>query len=332
MFQCLYIEEEILSHPQTRRFCERFAHLPHIICKRYGEIFNRRRQNFRLQKEKPSLILAKKFDHFVLETPDGYGIGGKRNFYFSHMLNCIYDCRYCFLQGMYQSAHHVVFVNFEDFQQAIEAKIQEAPLEPSYFFSGYDCDSLALEPLTHFVENMLPFFASRPNAYLELRTKSINTQFLLQRSPLANCIVAFSLTPKEISEALEHKTPPLARRLKALQQLQEKGWPIGLRFDPLIYCDNFKDLYHSFFEEVFSLLDATRLHSVSLGAFRLPKAIYKNIASLYPNEKLFAHSLEERAGHISYRKSIEKDLISHCQEELMRYIPSAIFFPCQVPA
>ncbi len=99
MFELIYIEKEVLHHPQTQSICKRFSHIQTVICERYGEVFNRHSQNFRLQKTRPSLILARKFDHFILPTPVGYGIGGNQNFYFSHMLNCVYDCRYCFLQA-----------------------------------------------------------------------------------------------------------------------------------------------------------------------------------------------------------------------------------------
>jgi DNA repair photolyase len=330
MFEMIYIEREALHHPQTQAICKRFPHIPTVTCERYGEIFNRHSQNFRLQKGRPSLILARKFGHFVLPTPAGYGIGGTHNFYFSHMLNCIYDCRYCFLQGMYNSAHYVIFVNFEDFIQSIQTKIGEHHPSETYFFSGYDCDSLALEPLTHFIENVLPTFQRFPHAYLELRTKSINTSFLLKQKPQSNCIVAFSLTPKQISETFEHKTPSLARRLKALKELQEKGWPIGLRFDPLIYCDDYQKHYHSFFQDVFQTIDGSLLHSVSLGPFRLPKGVYKKMSVLYPDEKLFAFALEERGNMVSYHPKIEEEMKNFCKEKILQYLPSARLFSCEI--
>ena len=36
------------------------------------------------------------------------------------MLNCVYDCSYCFLQGMFNSANYLVFVNYEDYFKEIE--------------------------------------------------------------------------------------------------------------------------------------------------------------------------------------------------------------------
>ncbi len=240
MIETIYIEENILQHPRVIDIVARFPQARIITCGRYGEVFNPKAQNFRLQKQQPALILAEKYKNFALPAPAGYGIGAKRNYYFSHMLNCLYDCRYCFLQGMYQSANYVLFVNYEDFQDDIRQLCAESPAEDLHFFSGYDCDSLALEPVTGFAEQFLPFFAEIPNAWLELRTKSTQVRSLLNREPLPRCIVAFSLSPDEIAKKVEDKAPSVERRLDALCKLQEQGWQIGLRFDPLIYQSGYQ--------------------------------------------------------------------------------------------
>ena len=96
MFSAIYIESEVRDHPRSREILARYRGLPHIECERYGEIFNRKSQNFRLQKENPALILARKHGHKVLPAPGGYGFDATDSHYFSHMLNCVYDCRYCF--------------------------------------------------------------------------------------------------------------------------------------------------------------------------------------------------------------------------------------------
>ena len=213
MISTLYIEESILSHPRTERIIKHFPQAVIIECERYGEVFNPKGQNFRLQKKRPALILAEKFKGHVLSAPSGYGIGGQRNFYFSHMLNCIYDCRYCFLQGMYRSAHYVCFVNFSDFKKKIEEKIMEAPEQTSYFFSGYDCDSLAFDKITGFAQYFLPRLRKIENCEFELRTKSINIEVLKSMEPIKNCIIAFSLSPDEVAKALDERAPSIKRRL-----------------------------------------------------------------------------------------------------------------------
>jgi spore photoproduct lyase len=330
MIETIYIEESVRQHKRVEAIVERYSEARIIICGRYGEVFNPKSQNFRLQKQKPALILAEKHKNFVLPTPKSYGIGAEKNYYFSHMLNCLYDCRYCFLQGMYQSAHFVLFVNYEDFQADIHHLCQNNPADDIHFFSGYDCDSLALEPVSGFAEVFLPFFATLPNAWLELRTKSTQIRNLLNQKPLPRCIVAFSLSPSEVAGKLEHKTPPLERRLDAIVKLQKQGWLIGLRFDPVIYQANYQQQYKALFEQVFTVINHDLLHSVSLGLFRLPEGYFKKIHKLYPDEKLFVSPLEQHRGMITYQQDMEREMMRFCTEELLTHIPACKFFPCTI--
>ncbi len=329
--QRIYVETDAAEHGRAVDILRRFPAAERIACDRYGEVFNRRAQNFRLQKRRPALILAKKFDRFVLEAPAGYGIGGERNFYFSHMLNCVYDCRYCFLQGMFRSAHYVLFVNYEDFFASIDRTLAEDPSRTSYFFSGYDCDSLALDTVTGFVREFVPFFARRPNGVLELRTKSTQIAALRELEAIPNCVVAFSFTPAEWHAAVETGVPSVERRLEAMSALAERGWPLGLRFDPLLYCDDYADRYRELFRSVFAWVPASSLHSVSFGPFRLPRGFYERMYRLYPDEPLLAGALDESSRTVSYGLKRERELLEFCATELRNYVPDDIFFPCAVP-
>ena len=55
------------------------------------------------------------------------------------------------------SAHYLLFVNYEDFMDEIIQKIKKNKSNISYFFSGYDCDSLALDGITGFVDDFVNF-------------------------------------------------------------------------------------------------------------------------------------------------------------------------------
>jgi len=330
MFSAIYIEEEIYSTPRVQNILERYPTLPRITIERYGEVFNRKAQNFRLQKLKPALILAKKYNKFVLPAPQEYSIGEGDNYYFSHMLNCVYDCRYCFLQGMYRSANYVLFVNYDDFATGIQQTAAAQPEKINYFYSGYDCDSLVFEPLSRFASYFLPLFKDIPNAVLELRTKSTQVRSLLDMEPIENCVVAFSFTPAIISQALEHKVPSIEKRIDAIKKLQQKGWKVGLRFDPLIYDDNYIAYYGELFESVFKKINVDELHSVSMGVFRLPETYFKNMAKLYPNEKLFAAKLDKQQGMVSYQQEIEQAMVQHCEQALLSYVPKHKYFPCSL--
>ena len=328
MIKSIYIEDEIREHPRTLELLQRFHDATPIYCGRYTEIFNRKSQNFRLQKKQPALILARKYKNHVLPAPVNYGIGAKYNYYFSHMLNCIYDCRYCFLQGMFQSAHYVFFVNYDEFTDAITRIIRDRGNDSICFFSGYDCDSLAMEPVTRFTEYFLPVFEKYPNAVFELRTKSTQIRSLIEHGPSGNCVIAYSFTPAEIASALEHKTPSIKNRISAIARLQATGWQIGLRFDPLIFYENYKTGYNNLFKQIFTSIEPSAVHSVSLGSFRLPRDYFRKIRRLYPDELLFASPLEDINGQLSYPDDLQKELYRFCTDTILKYIPQNRFFSC----
>lgn len=329
MIDTIYIEEAVGSHPRVLSLQSRFPKATTIPIVRYGEVFNRTHQNFRLQKQKPALILAAKQTNHVLPAPEGYGIGSTHNFYFSHVLNCLYDCRYCFLQGMYRSAHYVVFVNYEDFQDAILAAAEAHPDEDVYFFSGYDGDSLALDNLTGFIDAFVPFFGHRPRSFLELRTKSATIRPLLAHDATPNVVVAFSFTPERAGRALENGVPPQNVRLGAMRTLAERGYRLGLRFDPLLYTKDYREQYRELFESVFSAIPPQNLHSVSFGPFRAPRDYFHRMQKLYPDERLFA-TVTDSERMVSYPEAVETEMRETCEHELRRFVDDAILFPCRL--
>ena len=329
MIETIYLESEIRSHPRTKSILSRFSKARIVECERYGEVFNPKKQNFRLQKIKPALIIARKHGNFILDAPKGFGIGGRKNYYFSHMLNCIYDCRYCFLQGMYRSANYVLFVNYEDFQNKINNIVEQNPDEEEItFFSGYDCDSLALESVTRFVREFLPFFQKYENAVLELRTKSINVSELLNHEVIPNCVVAYSFTPENISQKLEHGVPPIARRIQTMKKLVEKGWQLGIRLDPLIYHEGYQKYYSELIRDIFHAIPVESIHSVSTGPMRFPGKMFHTIEQLYPDEPLFAGPLENRNGLTSYSERIETEMMNYCNTILENHLPKNKLFSC----
>lgn len=331
----IYIENAVLEHPRTASILARFPRASVVHIERYGEVFNKAQQDFRVQKQRPALILARKHDNFVLPAPQGYGIGAKKNYYFSHLLNCPYDCRYCFLQGMYRSAHHLLFVNYEDFQQEIEALAAQhlRDQQDACFFTGYDCDSLALEPISAFAESFLPFFARLPQVQFELRTKSTHTAALLKHPPLQNVVVALSLTPDAIAQAHEHRTPPLRKRIAAASKLAELGWPIGFRFDPIIYDPDLPSQYQELLETLTASIPNNRIHSISLGPLRFPKSVHRKISRLYPREALLAGPLAEHPGPgtknmVSYPRGLERDMHRWVLDLIKQKLPDRPIFSC----
>ncbi len=332
MTDIIYVERQVASHPRTERILARYPKATIVWCERYGEVFNRRAQNFRLQKRRPALILAAKHDRFVLQAPAGHGVGGDRQYYFAHLLGCPYDCRYCFLQGMVMSANYVLFVNYEDFAQEIITIAKASRQQQVFFFSGYDSDSLALDEITEFSETFLPLFDEIPNAWLELRTKSVRTRGLESRPPCPRAIIAYSLSPEALGTTFEQHTPPVQKRIAALTRLSQHGYPIGLRFDPLVYFEGFEDAYAELFSSIFARLDPAKVHSASLGVMRFPKVVFDRIVKLYPDEALFAGPFITQDNTVSYSPERSGEMLRFCYSALSQWLPEQTLFQCGSPS
>ena len=327
MYSTIYVERNVRSHSRVEEIVSRFPQATVIDCNNYTEVFNPKAQSFRLQKQNPSLLLAEKRFNHVLPTPPSYGVGGDVNYYFSPMLNCIYDCRYCFLQGMYRSAHHVVFVNYEDYLAAIQNTVNgHGDKDETWFFSGYNCDSLALEPVVGAAAYFVDALSELPGAWLELRTKSTQIRSLTKRNPTHRTVVAFSFTPDEVSRQLEHKVPEVGRRIDAMANLQQQGWKIGLRFDPLIYSVDYRIQYSRLFDDVFSKVDADQVHSVSYGSFRLPRDFFKTMEKIYPDDEFLALPFESRERMVSFPKKMDDEMTNWCHNELRQYVDGERLF------
>ena len=189
---------------------------------------------------------------------------------------------------------------------------------------------MAFEKITGFAEKALEFFTNFSSVELELRTKSIVSETLLKRSPISNCIVAYSLSPSNLAGVLDNKAPSIERRVNALKTLAKNGWPVGLRFDPLIYCSGWENLYSELIQDIFTDINIDKVHSVSHGPLRFPKEMYKKITSLYPDDKLFSFPMETKGGIVSYGKDIEQEMSLFLQEELEKYTTKKKIFRCLV--
>ena len=167
-----------------------------------------------------------------------------------------------------------------------------------------------------------------PNALLELRTKSTQVRQLLELETSPGCVTAFSFTPQPVSAVTEHGVPAIPQRLEAMSRLQQQGWPVGLRLDPLIDCDNFEALYRDLIQTIFSMVDADRIHSVSYGSFRMPQGFFDQMVKLYPEEPIFARNLRDSGGMVSYGIEREQDMRDLIKSMLLEYIDADVLFPC----
>ena len=96
----------------------------------------------------------------------------------------------------------------------------------------------------------------------------------------------------------------------------------------MVFHDSYQLEFSRLLERIFARVDGSRLHSVSLGNFRLTRDHFRRVARLYPEEPLFAQNLELSNGIISYAPDQERAMIEFCESQLMQRIPQHKYHPC----
>ena len=317
VFSTIYIEKGLEEHPLVQEITSRFPASNQISISHYKDVFNRSHQNSILQKHAPSLILAAK--HGTLLYPGAavcQSFGNTHFYYTSCSMNCPYDCEYCYLQGMYPSAHLILFVNIEDYFTELTELLQKHPV---YLCASYDTDLLALSHLSHLAVKWSQFVKEQPDLTVELRTKSANMAALRTLSVSERLILAWTLSPDCVIESWEHKTPSLTARLKAARLAKDLGFLVRLCFDPLLYFPNYKEAYETMLEQVFIYFKPEELYDVSIGVFRCSKDFIKLMRKNRPASALLQYPYENEQGVYHYGTQRSEELLQTIKQLLLSY-------------
>ena len=289
-------------NPFTKKILSKFPKSQIIEIEHYKDKFNSYSQNFRAQKNSQKLILAKKESPFLYEISDLIQRQDSNFLYTTPMVNCVYDCHYCFLQGMYPSANIILFVNVEDFFEEVDKYLKA---HSHLFLSiSYDTDLLAVENIFNIAKKWIEFAKDKP-LKIEIRTKAIN----IDKLPLnKNTILSFSLSPQEVIDKYELHTPSLKARIKAIQKVINKGLKPAITIDPIIKIPNYKIVYKNFIKEVFDNIDYKNIDSVVIGTFRMNSTQFKNIKKSGLISDILYYDYDVRNGVVSYKddKEIEE--------------------------
>lgn len=319
-FSHIYVEKEAINYKISSHILSHFKESWLIEISHYKDVFCRSHQNFVIQKNSPKLILAVKKNNFVYHGSEMCDSFGNDNFYYtSSIMNCIYNCEYCYLQGMYPSSNIVIFVNIEDSIEEIENMLR---LHPVYLCVSYDTDLMAMESITGFLHKWIDAVAEHDNLKIEIRTKSANFREIKEIPCCDNVILAWTVSPKEVIEEFEVNTPSLQQRLASICEAIDNGWKVRLCFDPLLYINNWEKIYKGCVDTIFKTISERKIYQVSLGVFRVSKNYLKTMNKLRPNSKVLAYPFNIDKGVCSYNDKHVYEMINSVKQEIEKYIPT----------
>ncbi len=323
-FSHLYIEKGTEASPLLQTVLQRYPDAIRIPVDDYRDIFNRPRQRFQQQKQSLKLILARKKDPLIYPGSDNAQNFNTPNFfYITPFLNCLYNCDYCFLQGMYSSANLVLFSNQEAMVEALK-KVAEDPPDPDFpvFCAiSYNTDLLAMEPWFGLARFWIESTRNLPNLKMEIRSKSGNFRSLRDLAPAEHAILAWTLSPAAVFRQYEHGTAPPNLRMRAAGEAAKAGWPVRICIDPVLHIDNWQDHYRDLIQRLFQTVPPEKILDLSVGVFRMTAAYYKTIRSREPASPLFYAPFEPRDGLVKYPDALQEEMMAALHGWLSDYLP-----------
>ena len=289
--EVLFIEEGAEDYPLTRHVLKKLSGIPvrHIVETESVVDEIKRTSPDVFGAGKKHLVLSR-FKGSLLKKCPGISPGMVCcNYYIVNLMkNCIYDCSYCFLQGFLENNPLLVaFMNVDDFLAELNGVFEAHPERNYRVGTGELADSLALEELLPYSDQLIPFFNERKNAVLELKTKSDQVAALLKQENTKNVIVSWSLNPQQVIEREEKGTPGIKQRLEAARLCHEKGYRIGIHFDPIIIFPGWESAYEDLVRQLFATIPPENIEWISLGSFRYRSQLKKIIQERHEDTQLF---------------------------------------------
>jgi len=287
-----------------------------------------------LSRAKKYLLLAEQRGKFLKHCPGGKGRLGIQNVCCNYLVinyaaNCHMDCSYCYLQSYLNFPYLTIYANHFDLLSELELAFSADRARCFRVGTGELADSLALDPLTHYSVPLVKFFASQPNAVLELKTKTDRVENLLGIEHRGRTVLAWSVNPPSIQSTDEHKTASLRDRLNAAKGCAEAGYPVAFHFDPIVQFPGWETEYRTVVRQIFHLLPANATAWISLGALRMTYALKQVIRRRFPKSLLpFGEFVPGEDGKLRYFKPVRVSIYRQMKEWIRECDPDVPIYLC----
>ena len=188
---------------------------------------------------------------------------------------------------------------------------------------------MPLENLTGFIKSWIDFVDKYEELKIEIRTKCGRIDIwekMSNVSKMKNIIFAFTISPEIIAKSCEHGASSMESRLTAAALALEKGCSVRLCFDPMIYCQNWREHYDAMMTMVEEKIDLTKLVDVSVGSFRISQDYLKRMRRNALTSQIVQFPYQNINGVYQYPKEILEEMEQYMTERLMQHLPEDKIF------
>ncbi|NQT52312.1 hypothetical protein HQ576_09695 [bacterium] len=163
------------------------------------------------------------------------------------IVGCHFRCAYCNLSHFLN-----VMMNMEEFVGRLDGWLERCPQQTLFQYDNYT-DAVCFEPEHGGSKLLIDYFARQPGKALELYVgKSDHVDFLLDLDHRGHTVCCWSLSGATQSREFEHRSAPMEARIEAMRKCQEAGYPVRVRFSPIVPVGNWRDENRAMIEQLFA--------------------------------------------------------------------------------
>ncbi len=305
--QKVYVTREIERLPLTQRVLEKTRHIPVEFIKNPRDLI----ETVLMSRDpvgegKKLLLVTHQKGGYVKPCPCTPKYIGCNYFIINTELNCPLDCSYCILQLYLSNPLVTIHANAQELWQQLDGFLHRNRRRRIRIGTGELGDSLALDHVTARSTELISYFASHPNAFLELKTKTVNIENILKHKPPQNAVIAWSLNSHKVALEEEIGAPSVRSRIMAARAVSRAGYRIGFHFDPLILYEGWEDGYAEVIDDLMAQTDGgEKIAWISLGSLRFPPALKPVMQKRFAKTKIiYEEFIPGKDGKLRYPKPL----------------------------
>ena len=323
----IWIHENVIDDPLTQRVMKCALHLPHEILT--DTEIRTRLQKLDLKSGKKVLLLQSESGGLVKPCPATlppylccqYTV-------INQLTQCPMDCTYCVLQGYLESPVITLNTRLTDVLDEINLLQSDEPKRFYRIGTGELGDSLALDSLTYLTDDFLRFFRQRKNALIELKTKSVEIDRLMQHDP-SHAVISWSVNPQTVVALQELHAMSIDERLQAARRCADHGYLIGFHFDPIWHYPNWPEEYAELVHKLFEAVDPSRVAWISLGSLRFPPAFRDVVLARFPGSNLLnTEMIRGLDGKMRYPRPLRIEMFRAIYDAIRKLAPEVFVYFC----